>query len=210
MKGHSKWAGRQNPSHQESSGSISNHLNSFYQTDFPYLKQTEGSKKTTLEDWIEFKKNRHQISRKHLMKTDWLQSNFLTEQQELFKCVGFFSLNSIKIQFSFDILLNTKNNFATKKFLKTIRKIWLYQIYPHSISFKMGLKSSFHCISDEKSHAGFCAHALVELPPENAQSKKYCVPKTMCLGRRNWRHILFNFWRYFFIFIKITCNNLFL
>ena len=57
---------------------------------------------------------------------------------------------------------------------------------PHSISFKMVLlESSLYCASDEKNRIQFCAHAQVELPPENVQSKKYRVPKAMCVGRRN-------------------------
>ena len=52
-----KWTGRQNPSHQESYGSIINHLHLPYQIVFPYLRQTEVNSKTNLEDWIEFQKS---------------------------------------------------------------------------------------------------------------------------------------------------------
>ena len=84
------------------------------------------------------------------MKTDWLQTNFLTEKQKLFKCV--FSLNSMKTQLSLDTLLNADNNFLTENFLKIIRKIQLFQILLYSINFKMvSLESSLHCASDEKT-----------------------------------------------------------
>ena len=120
--------------------------------------------------------------------TSWLSN-------KTFLNLFFFALlNSMKIQLCFDTLLKTKNNFLTKNFLKTIRKIQLYHICPNSINFKMvSLESSLHCASDGKTGIRFCVHAQLELPLENVQSKKYCIPKAMCVGRRNWCHILFNF-----------------
>ena len=60
-KGFYKWIVGQNPSHQESYGSILNHLDLLYQIVFLYLKQTEFNNKTNLEDWIKFQKSERQI-----------------------------------------------------------------------------------------------------------------------------------------------------
>ena len=88
-----------------------------------------------------------------------------------------------------------QKHFSYWKILKTIRKIQLYQICSISINFKMvSLESSLHCASDGKNRVRLCAHAQLELRLENARSKKYCVPDATCVGRRNWRHNLFNFW----------------
>ena len=58
----------------------------------------------------------------------------------------------MKVQLCFDTFLNTKNNFVTENFLKTIRKTQLYQIRPLSINFKIVLlENSLHCTSDEEN-----------------------------------------------------------
>ena len=61
-------------SHQESYGSILNHLDLPYQIVFLYLKQTEVNNKTNLEDWIEFQKSGCQIPTKK-PDENWLTSN---------------------------------------------------------------------------------------------------------------------------------------
>ena len=126
--------------------------------------------------------------------TDFKLTSWLSNKS--FLNAFFFSLNSMKLQLPFYTLLNTRNNFLTENFLKTIGKIQICQTHAHSINFKIvSLESSLHCGPDEKNCIQFCVHAQAWSSSENVQSKKYCIPEAMYIGRRKWRHILFNFWR---------------
>ena len=119
--------------------------------------------------------------------TSWLSNK--TFLNLFFFCFAEFYENSALFWYPF----KNQKQFSFQKFFEN-RKIQLYHIRPNSINFKMVLlESSLHCASEGKTRIQFCVHAQLELPLENVQSKKYCVSKAMCVGRRNWCHILFNF-----------------